>query len=389
MLKNNEPCRLAQPALSLGILQPLKNQPTYIPGLDVLRGIAILMVLLWHVVFYPLGQQVPHAGMAWLNWLGSWLWACVDLFFVLSGFLIGRILLSHQHIPGFWKRFYIRRFIRIVPPYALLLLGFVVAMYAGVPSVFPWLTVSAFPTYSYLCFIQNYWVTDHFFGANWLAPTWSLAVEEQFYLLMPWLIFWIPKKWLPRVLIAGMLAALLFRFLLYPGIEAYTWLPARMDGLLMGVLLAWLWLNNGFQYSRQLSKRMLWLLLLLLGICLLYTSLWKAELGAPLLHSLLLLLFASAVCWVLLQPVQPIGNRLLRWLAALGQISYGVYLWHQPVNGLVHLLLGHAEPQLHSGTDLLAAIAIMGITCLWAYLLYRWMERPLLQWGAKRFGYEG
>ena len=157
-----------------------------------MRGIAILLVVVWHYVGAPL-QAVPGpvalAGFRSLRLA----WSGVDLFFVLSGFLIGGILLDQRASPGYFKAFYARRFCRIFPVY-FLWLGLFFALLALAPGftsspAFRHLFDKPLPAWSYATFTQNLviarWET---FGPDWLAITWSLAIEEQFYLLLPLMV---------------------------------------------------------------------------------------------------------------------------------------------------------------------------------------------------------
>src|SRR5262249_49705078 len=153
------------------------------------RGLAILLVLSWHY-FAPLLQarESPVAAAFALAWTG------VDCFFVLSGYLLGGILLDRRESANFYSAFYGRRVFRIVPMYAVLLATFA-ATHAD--SLLPYVTF----TQNFVSAATNSW------GPQWMAVTWSLAVEEQFYLVLPLLIQLVPPRRLPRVLLALIFAA--------------------------------------------------------------------------------------------------------------------------------------------------------------------------------------
>ena len=149
----------------------------------------------------------------------------VDLFFVLSGYLIGGILVDSRDQPGYFSSFYGRRAFRILPLYWILL--------AVAPPVH-W--------GYYLVFAQQIpWVQ---FGYPLEEPTfvtWSLAIEEQFYLVLPALIFWLPRRWLIRVLWSGVLLAPVWRCVFHNYLPGNSWqflLPGRLDELFGGVLIA-------------------------------------------------------------------------------------------------------------------------------------------------------
>ena len=157
------------------------RQPRRIPELDGLRGVAILLVLFCHYVSSVVNLPIHTFGSR-LVILLNLTWSGVDLFFVLSGFLIGGILLEVRDSPRYFRTFYGRRVFRIVPIYALMLMFYWVskAVARSGPAI-AWLFDKPLPWIAYATFTQNIgmaWV--HFFGAMPLAITWSLAVEEQF-----------------------------------------------------------------------------------------------------------------------------------------------------------------------------------------------------------------
>ena len=168
-------------------------------------------------------------------------WSGVDLFFVLSGFLIGGILIDAKGSEHYFRTFYIRRAFRILPIYTVACLAyFPVARLtayafhaAGMKAAMPW--------YIYATFTQNFWLANGRWYV-WLSPTWSLAIEEQFYLTLPLLIWMLPARNLRKTLIAGVAAIFVFRyamFLHYPKWSPaafYVLAPFRADGLLMGVI---------------------------------------------------------------------------------------------------------------------------------------------------------
>jgi len=132
-------------------------------------------------------------------------WTGVDLFFVLSGFLIGGILLDQGRANNFFQVFYVRRALRILPPYFLLLLSYLVTkmwLAPTKPSEAAGLLVPSPPLWIYGTFLQNfYFAGTGASGTPWLSATWSLAVEEQFYLCLPFLIFLVPSARLGPVLV--------------------------------------------------------------------------------------------------------------------------------------------------------------------------------------------
>src|SRR4029453_4834670 len=214
-----------------------------IPELDGLRGIAALMVLAWHYI----GAIVDPSLGPWAHWLAATLIlgrTGVDLFFVLSGFLITGIILgrSRENLP-FLGVFYLRRALRILPPYLLLVGIFWMVVWSGASN-------PAFndetPLWRHLTFTQNCWMADHArWGPGAISVTWSVAIEEQFYLVFPLLMLLVPRRLLPAMLIALAVASVLYRLSVYTGpsaaFDAYVSTISRLDGLAVGGLLACAW----------------------------------------------------------------------------------------------------------------------------------------------------
>ncbi|HXI20542.1 MAG TPA: acyltransferase, partial [Gemmatimonadales bacterium] len=214
----------------------------HLPGLDGVRGVAILLVMAFHFTTYGPGPyrtlDLAVLGPSSIGWAG------VDLFFVLSGFLITGILLDERDSPRFYRDFYARRVLRILPLYfAALVVWLVIApLFARwVPALqvphgsAPWLWAHA--SNIYLAITRSYarvpFGTGHF---------WSLSVEEQFYLLWPFLVRHLRPASLARACVGAIVLAFLSRLFcvveLHNALAAYVLLPCRLDALALGGLLA-------------------------------------------------------------------------------------------------------------------------------------------------------
>lgn len=206
-----------------------RSELTIVPELDGVRGIAILLVLGFHF-----GHVLPHPG----NELFGLGWAGVDLFFVLSGYLITRILYSTKEYPGYFVNFYGRRFLRIFP----LAFAFLAAYF--------WIALPLAHHFGYDLDRNGsdqlwYWA----YLANWhngihgsLTHLWSLSIEEQFYLIWPSVVFVMSKKNLQRLCVWLIALPLIFRFLLM-GVFHYSILTqgmtfCRTEALALGALIA-------------------------------------------------------------------------------------------------------------------------------------------------------
>ncbi|MFZ1006070.1 MAG: acyltransferase, partial [Candidatus Sulfotelmatobacter sp.] len=253
---------------------PLRMSQRRIPQLDGLRGIAVLSVVLFH---YVLSIPFPSGGA------GARFQDCfrlgvygVDLFFVLSGFLIGGILLDSRASPRYFRTFYLRRFHRIFPLYYLWLALYValgLSAFSHLPPSIRAVWTGWRPTAVYALFLQNL-VRKQLLGisAAWLGPLWSLAVEEQFYLLMPLAVRFLPKRRLAQFLVATIFLSPLMRAVVstwaYPRAVRYVATPLRADALAMGVLLALALRDQKWQ--ARIARNLRWLyatiMLLLSGV---------------------------------------------------------------------------------------------------------------------------
>lgn len=304
-----------------------QGRKKHIDSLDGLRGLAILLVFFFH--------YLPRNSYSPLSWFASLGWSGVDLFFVLSGFLITGILYDTRGSSNFFKAFYARRALRLFPLYF-----FAVAV---VLCVSLWshihLTWKAIPFYIYGANVMLL-VKDGVPDPN---PTrlfqcihfWSLALEEQFYSLWPLVIFFVrSRRKLMLICSAGILGALIFRvaltYLGAPTWALYTELPSRMDALLAGSMLALLLRGNRAPLSRSKIH------LLLGGCCLTIVILFiKAKtlfFASSEMTTLGYSMFAGAYTCVLALALArgTLANRIgkIPALRFFGRYSYGLYVWH-------------------------------------------------------------
>lgn len=340
----------------------MSSSPQRVNSFDGIRGLAILLVM------------TGHAGWFADGWVG------VDLFFVLSGFLITGILLRSKYEPCYWRRFYLKRATRILP--ALFL--------AIAASALLWPRTSVVGIVACLFSLTNIIDLTHFMA--WpLAHLWSLSVEEHFYFLWPLAVLWLPSAKLKKVLIAIVVAIPLcrlgFTYVLprhAPNVIYYL-TPFRIDGIALGSLLALL-IEDGS--SQQRLKQLAAPGVVLAAAT--YMSLWTVFghsrffpfAYSPLFNAVGYSLVAATAFFVVayahLRP-EALATRLLcnRLLRELGVISYGLYVYSwivlqlgrqyfpkvsSPILGLIHILL---------------SVAI-------AAVLFRFYEQPITLWGKRR-----
>jgi peptidoglycan/LPS O-acetylase OafA/YrhL len=354
--------------------------------LDGLRGIAIAMVLTRHYIHH---QSLLFLGPQW-GWMG------VNLFFVLSGFLITSILLRLTDQHGALKIFYIRRSLRLFPLYFLALLVYFIAS-ASVGTPQPVKTVLL-----YISFLQAFLpplithlrIVPH---PDWVVMgfgvLWSLSVEEYFYIL------WAPLVTFTRARRAPLLTILAVILLLTPWARYFYPDPkggqelflAQMDSLAAGCLVAILWWDYGHLWRARLQRNARWLYGCVAALIALaiwidfatgitkhnvldqrifnatdYTVLWLAW-SLWLLVTLAVSGTSGIVPRLLRQP-------LLRWL---GRISYCLYIVHYPI----YLALRNYLP--HSVALVVGLIAALGISAL----SWRYFEGPIARWKQHAFRY--
>lgn len=363
-----------------------------VPELDGLRGLAILLVLVRHYVWGEM-EPSPGSAAAALKAAIALSWSGVDLFFVLSGFLLTGVLLKNRGSPAYFRTFYVRRACRIVPPYYAL----VAVAFASTALMDRGLVAQAqfrhlLPLWSYLTFTQNVLMAgaDNF-GSQWLGVTWSLAIEEQFYLCLPLLVWLIAPPVFPYaaaalVLLAPAVRMALFDFHPAHGFAAYVLMPARADALLLGALLAWGWRSEGWRRNVADSRSALYLslLVLLAGAALLTRHGWFAT-TEPIVYvgySWLAALYAVLMLLVLSAGAGPLGWIMRRaWLRGLGRVSYALYLVHVPISRILHAaLLGDYPRLVDRRTALVTVLSLLASLGL-ASASWVLMERRIIRFG--------
>jgi len=293
-------------------MAPLKP-PKFIAQLDGLRGIAILLVLWAH------SWEAFQVSDRKFGWIG------VDLFFVLSGFLITGLLLETKGAPHYFRNFYARRGLRIWPLYYLVI-AFIFVANSFLPARLQFPTSICRIEY-YLSYVQNLFVPG-FSAPGVLLVTWSLAVEEQFYLIWPFLVGLFSRKNLRHVLIAVVLLDPLFRwYLIRQGGDAHVNTAARLDQLAMGALIA-VWIRSE-SFSLPTFRRIAGGACLFLLPAILYLK-WHGAIPYEIAFTVLGLVFSGLLGLSLTSSPGSILVRILklRFLRYTGKISYGIYLLH-------------------------------------------------------------
>jgi peptidoglycan/LPS O-acetylase OafA/YrhL len=299
------------------------------PELDSLRGIAILLVLFFH--------GFDHSGLVWSRFTGPARvfitaavggWTGVYLFFVLSGFLITGILLDSKPKPNYYRRFYIRRALRILPAFYLVLLLLIVLPRTG------WLEHRrvGWPFIG-MSFIYLANLTPLFGVPEQYAVLWSLAVEEHFYLIWPAVVRRLARRtagWCALGIFAASPAIRALAYWMGYNTDAYTWLVA--DGLAIGALLGVLSRGRLAERAPMLSFSAI-CTAVALAIFAVGTpfGIWR---GSTFFGATFRLTAVNLFCTGILGATLLLGSSRFQWIVQrpllqwFGEISYGLYLYH-------------------------------------------------------------
>jgi peptidoglycan/LPS O-acetylase OafA/YrhL len=376
---------------------PLVRPGAHLPALDGLRGVAILLVLAIHfTVMRPLGRM--DAVVFSLARTG---WAGVDLFFVLSGFLITGILYESRSRPHSLRTFYARRFLRIFPLYY----GFLLVLFALGPLVAPesdWLDTVGRSQIWHWAYLSNVLAAlEGWDSVPHLGHLWSLAIEEQFYLLWPLAVLTLSRRRLIQLCGGLLVVSFVARVTLLASgaspIAVYALTFTRWDGLAVGALVALL--GRGTVRSRQMLR---WSGPVAgVGTLALAAMVWaepyRSHYGLAMQvvgYPVLAFVFGALLVRVLAAPATAGLGRMMRRpsLRFMGRYSYGIYIVHAPLAGwlmsrgvspaLLPRLWGSAIPG-----QIIFWVAATAVTVGVAVPVWHLWERPFLSL-KRHFTYE-
>ncbi len=375
-------------SIAISVLTNLKTESIG-PGrqrllaLDGIRGLAIIGVLCTHAA--SLFQNRPILHLFSFGWLG------VDLFFALSGFLITGILIDTKAAENRAQSFYARRILRIFPIYYLTVSIVIIAQ-----SHWDWLrSVAEMQTWKeqlpYLLYFYNMAPIWHGGKAHetLLAHFWSLAVEEQFYFIWPFIVWRLTTRSIYKVCAVALSGTVALRIVLGMHFGFGVWMSfftlTRADGLFVGSALAAL-----FATRQRLSPRLLWAFaspafLVLVAVAILapsqysYGGSWMYSIGLPAAAILFGVLIAFS-----LQSQASALTRFFRtgWMRNFGRYSYGLYVFHLPIYFLVGYI---AQTQLHIQFPLptlyaLGVLAVMvAVSYAVAWVSFNYFEKAFLR----------
>lgn len=367
----------------------MQHKRGYIPEFDGMRGIAILMVMLFHIWRYKgdaiLGKAI--SGVAYTGWSG------VDVFFVLSGFLITGILLDTRNSDRYWRDFYIRRSLRIFPLYyavmTCVVVGGLVIKNMGLNLEDAALQAIDNSWLNYL-YVTNF--IKAFFPPDYvpLDIAWSLAVEEQFYLVFPFVVRYTDNKTLKYSLIAAILSAPLFRYLTFISADAFEAprhmgpyvLPyCRMDSLAIGGLAVLIVREASDGFVKRLSQATF----PMLALSAVVLSLWgRSDVEFVIFGYSVLAIASMTLMLRVFTGNGPIFSKIFcnPILVYIGKISYGLYLLHLIARIAVdQFVLRGLASKINQSTGLAIGrfLLIAAVSIVMASISYFAFERPILR----------
>jgi peptidoglycan/LPS O-acetylase OafA/YrhL len=354
----------------------------YIAEFDGVRAIGIIAVILHHMW--------PWESLSRRLFLVVQLpWMLMDTFFVISGFLITGILLDTRARPDYFKSFYVRRALRILPLYYVVL-SFITAttVFNGHAAYRDMLAHWGSPWWFFV-YLGNIPTAlaghEPMAGGGSFIPLWSLQIEEQFYLLFPILVRRLRLGQLTQVLVGLCCFSTLLRLFLYwrfPGNEMvqYEFLPCRMEGLALGAWMAVRFRQGSWIIDkRKLSAMTVFWAVLAVGAAVLggyfYTTPFNRTVGFLLSP----IFSACGVLWIIAFRSTPATGWLRqRWLVYIGKISYAAYLIHWPVGNILTVLATRfGAAALNTGALRLIMIYLM--TFGLSALSWHFLEQPCLR----------
>jgi len=373
---------------------------SHISILDGIRGLAVALVMVHHffAASMPADTGFDRAvfGIAHTGWCG------VDMFFVLSGYLITGILFRTKDNAHYFRSFYARRTVRIFPLYYVtLFIFFVVMPRTGHPELLDYVKDSQPDQAWFWAYLTNIRIAMRGSFYPELIPnlTWSLAIEEQFYLVWPLVVLLCSRRTLMRICVVLIVGALALRtsFALSGAsyVVSYVLTPARIDCLAMGAFLALV--THGGRLGRFSPQMVVWArrILLAMPVFIIWLALREGALNQR--EALTYTLgFSSIACFygallVLCISTGPetflgraVDNTFLRML---GKYSYALYLCHGPAGTAVRLFYHPRHQPLYFGSSVLRTLIYVGLASLAslaiAFLSWHLMEKHFLK--LKRF----
>jgi peptidoglycan/LPS O-acetylase OafA/YrhL len=341
----------------------------YYKNLDGTRGIAAMMVLVHHFFFFKDSSYLANIDI--YQKYTEYGQHGVSLFFVLSGFVITRILINTRNNPKYFKTFYRRRVLRILPLYYLYLLF----VFFFMPIILNSQFVNFKLQLPYYLYMQNF-LDVLGIKASGPGHYWSLAIEEHFYLIWPLVIYLVQPKHLWKIFGFSIVIIFIIRYIMLSnGLPINHFTFTRFDQLLFGAALSLLE-YNGFFKNKKAAAYFIIIGLLIFPIAeIIYLFQKYFFLAKEMVKTTMLaLFFFSVIGYLVTSKERTIINRILssKILQYLGKISYGLYIWHVSV---LFVLNKYAL----TGIVILDLLLLSGISIIVAHISFKYFERYFLK----------
>lgn len=369
---------------------PAEASARHLLPLDGLRGLAVLIVV-FHNAAWVGGESQQFllkltVAITASGWIG------VEIFFALSGFLITGILLDAKGKDRFFSSFYARRTLRIFPLYFTFIgVAFIVGPLVSTSTA--WVAAVRAHQWQYWIYVSN-WLEPYRLSIHGFSHLWSLAVEEQFYLLWPLVVRFSTRRTLLRLCVAILVVTPFIRYVLpllgFPDDAAYHFTISRWDALAAGALIAVLWRE---EYGRRLlavcaGPVAFVATVALLGLVLVQRGFHAFDAPVQVLGQSLIAILSACTLWGAVAEDGPRARRRLQALLSLpglrvlGKYSYAMYVFHFPIH---HALLPHLGPLVAADDSpwrfvrlVLYLLLILTLTFVAALISWRVIERPFL-----------
>ncbi len=365
--------------------------------IDGLRAVAVIMVTWAHAAEIASSISIKAAAADYYTDIARFGASGVTLFFVISGFLITGILIDTKDKQNRLKNFYIRRMLRIMPLYYLgmLFIFFVIQIHVlNGGQGYPW------PVYAYHAAFINNWVQifdnqnflASFVDRAWMSHLWSLAVEQQFYLVWPICFYFLlgrNENAAKYAIILVMGLSFMVRVWLTSTdlwFLSHVWTPARADSLLAGAFLA-LIVSQRREVAEEVNQKAGVIVPILVGLLALY---YITSSGKNTLHLTAPIFSITLTTWIyffwlnasFLGQRKNIWGRILeiRFFQLTGEISYGIYIFSAPVQIIICNILIENSSQNYIFNHLTLLIAGFALSYMLALASYKFMEKPIMRW---------
>jgi len=355
-----------------------------IVSLDAWRGLALLLVYVCHCLAATSTVVQQHQWLSdGLKRVGSFGGFGLNFLFVLSGYLITRILVESRHAQHYFRNYYIRRFLRIFPVYYAFLFACLIAgpmIFGRKQFMFDFLHIQTAPTSLWFYGTNIVMTIQQSWCFGYLSHLWSLAVEEHFYFVWPIVIALLAPKRVMQLAFgligASTVARLILGFGMHEGIATRVNTLCNMDCIAAGAVVALYMMNRDKEECALMSKRLLWTAGLLFPIFAV-ASFINTESSAVFCPTLGAIGFSGLVIKTVLDPN---SCRLFAhdFMKLVGKYSYGLYLFHYPV---IYLIAQHCVKSNWPAVAIFATIALMSwaIVAPIAVLSFHFFETPFLK----------